>query len=100
MPDGQRSCPLCNTVARHQMKVHPDRNADLFDCDGCGIFEIGRSTQMAVLRGRDGGDFRDHIRDIRAANERGFVYCYPGGELTAGHLWLKGKSEGTTSGQG
>ena len=98
MPDGQKSCPLCEVVARRHMKAHLDRNADVFDCEGCGIFEIGRSTQKALHRARGRGTFRDHSRDIRSANERGFLYGYPGGELIRDHPWVVNQRGDTASG--
>lgn len=88
MPDGQLSCPFCGAFARQHKKSHPDTSADDIDCARCGIFRIARGTRMAEQKRRDRGDERDPRRDIRAANESGFVYCYPIGKLIPDHPWI------------
>ena len=88
MPDGQLNCPFCGAVARQHKKSHPDTSADDRDCARCGIFRIARGTRMAEQKRRDRGDGSDPSRDIRAANESGFVYCYPSRKLIPDHPWL------------
>ena len=51
------------------------------DCPSCGVFEIGRTTQMAMAKiGRDDAHTRVLIAHIKPANARGFLFRYPGGE--------------------
>lgn len=91
MQDQQAPCPLCRATIRREMKAHPDRSADIIDCMGCGIYEIGRSTRAALRKLRDEHYTRAMINRIRPANEQGFVFHYPSGALIPDHAWLEGR---------
>ena len=93
MPEESSACPLCRELVTRQIKAHPDRSADVFDCRTCGIFEIGRTTQMAMAKiGRDDAHTRALIAHIKPANRRGFLFRYPGGEQVR-HEWVKGPDD-------
>jgi predicted RNA-binding Zn-ribbon protein involved in translation (DUF1610 family) len=88
MVEEPHACPLCHAEVTRKKKV-PDRSADVFDCPDCGRFEMGRGTQMSLAQSnRDESDIRARRPHIKAANERGFLFRYPGGEQVR-HEWVK-----------
>ena len=89
MAEEFHACPLCRVGVTRKMKVHPDRSADVFDCPSCGVFEMGRGTQMSLAQpNRDENDILVRRPHIKGVNEHGFLFRYPGGEQER-HEWVK-----------